>query len=434
MSGPLLSPFRREDLEPGPRQYLGISHQQRIRPVFAPPRRDVPPPRNVRPATVCRRPIGERPRPLVRFGRPRFQVRLDGLLSRVYERLLDDGGLELASLHPHRQPRPQICVLDRHQGVPDVLLEARGPECRRDLPYLRALLDDLQIVLYVTYQRVAIELYADHLAAHALVRDALERLLADKVSLLVQLHRVPQVCLERVQEMVVAVAVVIQGYIGAVAEDAGLHAPDLARPDYRKVVRLAITQHRVPEPQAVAAGVPEVDLEPHLAGVAGPRHHDVHAVEIELVHPVVLEVQDLVAEDGHHEVPRLGTLDLDRHHIRLPDLHVVARRGGHAFGPEQHVAVGDRQPEVVLAKAQEHRVVDDATVHVGVERELALLDRALVEVARGEHVGELEGVGTCDLDLPLGGHVPYGDVVDELPVFDEHVVVVPGMVLAGGDP
>jgi hypothetical protein len=61
----------------------------------------------------------------------------------------------------------------------------------------------------------------------------------------------------------------------------------------------------------------------------------------------------------------------------------VARRGGHALGPEQHVAVGNRQPEVVLAKAQEHRVVDHATVHVGVERELALLDRALVQVARG---------------------------------------------------
>src|SRR5215208_2587526 len=130
-------------------------------------------------------PSARAPSRLIRPGRPGFQVRLDGLLSRVYERLLDDGGLELAGLHPDRQPGPQIGELDGYQGVPDVLPEARGPEYRGDLPYLRAVIDDLQIVLYVTYQRVAVELYADHLAANALLGDALERLLADEVGLLV---------------------------------------------------------------------------------------------------------------------------------------------------------------------------------------------------------------------------------------------------------
>ena len=41
-----------------------------------------------------------------------------------------------------------------------------------------------------------------------------------------------------------------------------------------------------------------------------------------------------------------------------------------------------------------------------------LPDGALVEVARGEHVGELEGVGAGDLDLPLGTpHIPQRDAV-----------------------
>src|SRR5215210_970560 len=164
------------------------------------------------------------PGPLVRLGRPHFQIRLDGLLSRVYERLLDDGGLVLAGLHPHGQPGPQIGELDGYQGEPDVLLEARGPECRGDLPYLRAVVDDLQIIFYVTYERVAIEFYADHLAAYALVGDALERLLADEVGLLVELHRVRQIRLVRVQEVVVAVGIVIQGDVGAVAKDSGLDA------------------------------------------------------------------------------------------------------------------------------------------------------------------------------------------------------------------
>jgi hypothetical protein len=126
-------------------------------------------------------------------------------------------------------------------------------------------------------------------------------------------------------------------------------------------------------------------------------------------------------------------LDLDRRHVGLPDLYVHARGRGHPFGPQQHVAVGHGEPEVVLTQPQQHRVVDDAAVHVGVERELALLDGALVQIARGEHVGELEGVGAGDLHLPLDGHVPHGYVVHQLPVLDHHVVIMPGMVLAVAD-
>src|SRR5919112_3307657 len=283
--------------------------------------------------------IGKRPEPLVRPRGPHFQVRLDGLLSRVYERLLDDGGLVLAGLHPHGQRRPQIGKLDGHQGVPDVFLEARRPERRGDLPYLRALVDDLQVVFDVTHQGVAIELYADHLAAHPLIRDASERLLDDKVGLLVQLHRVPKVRLVGVQEVVVAVAVVVQRDVGAVAQDSGLDPPDLAWPDRREVVGLAGLEHHIPELHAVAAGVSEVDLEPHLTSVAGPRDHDVHAVEVVLVHPVVLEGEDLLSEDVHHEIPGPGTLDLDRGDVGLPNLHVMTRDGGYALRPEKHVAV-----------------------------------------------------------------------------------------------
>src|SRR5829696_10543460 len=167
------------------------------------------------------------PGPLVRLGRPHFQVRLDGLLSRVYERLLDNGGLVLASLHPHRQPGSQVGVLDGHQGVPDVLHEARRPERRGDLPYLRAVIDNLQVVFYVTYQGVAIEFYADHLAAHALIRDASERLLADKVGLLVQLHRVPQVRIIKIEDTEICVSVATPRYVEAQDKQAGLHPADL---------------------------------------------------------------------------------------------------------------------------------------------------------------------------------------------------------------
>ena len=54
----------------------------------------------------------------------------------------------------------------------------------------------------------------------------------------------------------------------------------------------------------------------------------------------------------------------------------------------------------------------------------------LVEVARREHVGELERVGAGDLHLPLGAaDVPQGHALEELPVLLERVTVVPRVVV-----
>jgi hypothetical protein len=89
-----------------------------------------------------------------------------------------------------------------------------------------------------------------------------------------------------------------------------------------------------------AAGVPEVDLVPHLAGVPGSGDDDIHAVELVLGHPVVLDVQDLIAEEVHHEVPGFRSLDLDRRHVGLPNLHVQIQDAGYTLGPQEHVAVG----------------------------------------------------------------------------------------------
>src|SRR3712207_802449 len=86
--------------------------------------------------------------------------------------------------------------------------------------------------------------------------------------------------------------------------------------------------------------------------------------------------------------------------------------------------------EVVLIQAQENGVVDDAALGVRDKGVLALPDLALVQVARGEHVCELEGVGTRDLDLPLcPADVPEGHALEKLPVFLERIPVVPRVVV-----
>ena len=83
---------------------------------------------------------------------------------------------------------------------------------------------------------------------------------------------------------------------------------------------------------------------------------------------------------------------------------------------------------MVLAEAEEDRVVEDAALGRGDEDVLALVDGAFVQVARDEHVRERESVGTSDLDLPLDADVPQRDAVQELPVLLHRVAVVPGVI------
>ena len=195
-------------------------------------------------------------------------------------------------------------------------------------------------------------------------------------------------------------------------------------------MRLAGLQHAVPELHPVAAGVLQVQLVPELPGVACARDDELHPVELVVLHVVVGHVEDALAEEVAHDLLGLGALHLHRADVGLPDLDVHPGVVGEALGPQQDVAVGQREPEVVLGEAQENGVVDDAALGVGDEGVLALLDGALVQVARGEHVRELEGVGAGDLDLPLRpADVPHRDAFEELPVLLDRVPVVPRVVV-----
>jgi hypothetical protein len=91
--------------------------------------------------------------------------------------------------------------------------------------------------------------------------------------------------------------------------------------------------------------------------------------------------------------------------------------------PQQHVAVGDREPEVVLREAKQHRVIDDAPIFGGNNDVLALTDRAFSQVPRGEHVREREGVRAGDLDLAFDAHVPDGDISKQFPILGLEVIV-----------
>ena len=98
------------------------------------------------------------------------------------------------------------------------------------------------------------------------------------------------------------------------------HGPMTVEP-----VRLAGREHGVPELDAVARRVLEVDLVAELARVPGSRDDDVHPVELVLPHEVVGDVDDALAEEVDHDVLRLRALHLQRADVGLGDRHVEAR-------------------------------------------------------------------------------------------------------------
>ena len=195
-----------------------------------------------------------------------------------------------------------------------------------------------------------------------------------------------------------------------------------------EVVRLAGFEHAVPQRHAVLRRVPQVDLVADLARVAGARDDDLHPVELRLHQAVVGDVEDLVAEQLDEDLLRVRALDLHGRDVDLLHRDVHPLRRGDPERVEVHVGVGEREPELVLLDAEQDRVVQDPAVGAGDEHVLALVHRALVEVAGHDHVREVERVRTLDLDLLLDADVPQRHRVHEVPVLRHRIAVVARVV------
>src|ERR1041384_5932218 len=296
-------------------------------------------------------------------------------------------------------------VLDRHHRVPEILLESGGPDRGSNPPHRPAARGDRPF-RHVELDPGAGDLDADELPLHPLRLDPPERLLPDVVGALPLVDQPLQAGL---------VDIVRQGHVGAPVEDPRLHPADVGGPGGTDVVRLPGLHDPLPELVAPAP-VPEVDLVADLAGPAGAGYDHRDAVERGFQEPVVLEGEHPVPEERADHLLRGGALDLEGRDVGLADRHSKTGVPRHAAGVEQHVAVREGEPEVVVAQAQEHRVVHHAAVVRRDDDVLPLAHRAAREIARGEQIGELERVRSGDLDLALHPHVPEGDVIDEVPV------------------
>ena len=186
------------------------------------------------------------------------------------------------------------------------------------------------------------------------------------------------------------------------------------RPDLHQIV---------PEHIALAA-VAEEYLVSELARPSGPRNDKRHAVPVIFHKTIIFELGRLIAEGGAENVARTRPLKLQRRDVGFADGHIHAGTGGHAACPEQHIAVRDRQPEMILGQLQQDRVVDDAAILVGDQHIFALAYLAAGKVTATEELGEFRRVWTGDLDLALDRHITQDRFVHEVPEILDRVAKV----------
>ena len=130
-----------------------------------------------------------------------------------------------------------------------------------------------------------------------------------------------------------------------------------------------------------------------------------------------------LAEEIHQEGFGLRPLDLYRRDVDLGDAHVVLETDIESAQPPLEVAVGQREPELVLGHAQQHWVVQHSASLVAEDYVLALHHRDALGAARDHGIDEALGVRPLHLDLPFHGHVPKRDVVHQRVVFHHRAAV-----------
>ena len=209
--------------------------------------------------------------------------------------------------------------------------------------------------------------------------------------------------------------VVLAGHLVSVGQQPALDPLDQVRAAGRDVVRLPRLPDHVPQRLAELAAL-EVDLESALARIARtgddlPRARHLDPAEFEEA-----DVAYMRAEEIRQQRLGLRALHGERADVGLEHLRLHARAERQPLGVEQHVAVGDREPEPVLGQLQQHRIVDQPGALVDDGHVEAVADPGAAQIARRHPLHEAGGVGSADLDLALARDVPDLRMRAQVPV------------------
>ena len=186
-------------------------------------------------------------------------------------------------------------------------------------------------------------------------------------------------------------------------------------------------------PQGLSAGrIVDVDLEPALFGPSRPRHHECMIGKGQHRKAEEPDVAHLIAEHSREEVVGLGALYGDGSDTRLEDTRIETQAKGQALAPQRNIGIGEGNPETVIRKAQNDRIVDHASRLVHQGRIGAPTRLQPGDVARRHQLYEAGRVRTHHLDLLFAGDIPDLNMLLEVTVIllepaeerrQEHVVV-----------
>ncbi len=197
----------------------------------------------------------------------------------------------------------------------------------------------------------------------------------------------------------------------------------MRRGNHHQVVRLAGLQHGVPHRLRVLQGVDEIDLIALLAGETRLRHQHLAAADFAPHQAVVGNVANRLADQVDHQRLGLRALDLHRRDVDLADGDVELHAVVDAAQPPLDVAVGQREPELVLGDTQQDRVVQNAARLVAEDHVLAVHRRDAGHVAGDDVIHEGFRLRTLHADLPLDRDVPHGHVIDQRVVLHHRAAI-----------
>ena len=311
-------------------------------------------------------------------------------------------------LHPRARRRP----VERHAGERDVALEHRRVHLARGVAELVevvvvdvVLVLDRRVVLGRDEPRLVVDPVVvapvDDQPAQLPARRpagqlAPDRVAADELAIggrdVADHPAEPE--LDRGRPIVVGPGEAARMEVDIEEDETGLDAGHVQRghPDRDHALAPAALPHRVPDGQRVGGRDPQ--LEPEVAGEAGPRDEDGHLGDGRRGDPEVGEVRDGLRQRGE-DVARPWALDREHRpggrHVLDPDVETADETL--EIG---EVRLGRGQDELVVGEPQDDPVLDDEAAIVAPGRVLRVTRSACPDVASEDAGQEALGVWPVD--------------------------------------
>ncbi len=188
--------------------------------------------------------------------------------------------------------------------------------------------------------------------------------------------------------------VAVEGHFGLKPQ--GIAGP---QPNRQEAERTALLQQAVPEGLSLLRG--EIDLEPILARISGPRNEGVRLEHLPGLKPVIPNLTEIYRREFFENLRRLGALQGQQRGL-IADVPDLDPPGDMVFDPLIvlfNIGRIDREHEVIIGYLVHREVIDERPVVVAEGRVLDLPKVESGGVAGHQPLDRREGLGAPKLDL-----------------------------------